>query len=182
MYKSFGPLSIAIAWLALGLLVYQARGDKTKTFSKIAAADRRAYMRMAILQSIIFPMYFIFIVAWFVPTFHLPVLFTVLNGLASLALLVAAWVPDTGGVKAKIHGAAAYLAYGFFIPILVYMATCSMVGSFARIFSGLAVAYMLIGGSYLLFAPKARQHVLPIQALFLISFHASILFSAYLRV
>jgi hypothetical protein len=181
VYKSLGLIAITITWISLGFLVYYWRGDNSMTFSKHAAAHKKAYLTMALVESLVFPLYFIFIYKWFTPTFHLTPIFILLNGLGSAGLLIAGWVPDKGGLSSKIHKATAYPAYFLFIPVMAIMINSSRVGAFARSLGLAALVYMLAAGCYLILVSKSKRHILPIQAAFLASLHISILAAVYIR-
>src|SRR5207244_3356319 len=128
------------------------------SFSKHAAATRKTYVMMGIMQTIILPALFIFAVTWFAPTFHLSGLFIFCIGIVSVGYLVAAWVPDTQGLKHKIHHFCAYSAVLFCTPTVLFIAFSSAVSPFARIFSFLAVIYMYIAAVIFYRGKKLRSY------------------------
>src|ERR1043166_594183 len=96
-YKPLGLIAISVTWLTIGFMVYKWRGNRGMTISKHAAAFKPAYLIMGIVETIVLPMFFVFISKWFTPMFHLPGFFTVCMGVGTAGLLIAAWIPDTKG-------------------------------------------------------------------------------------
>ncbi len=181
-FKPLGALSIAIGWASLLFLVTKWRGDKSMSFSKHAAAHRSAYLTMAVMESIFLPMYLVFIATWFVQTFELPAIFTVLNAISVIGLLIAAWVPDIPGIKGKIHHWVCYPAYTSMPLSALLLATSSNISNFARVYGVFALIVMVVCGAYM--AIKSRldgNKFLLLQGLFLASIHSVILVATYVR-
>ena len=114
-------MSIGLTWAAISLLfvTYGIRIDKT--ISKHAAATKRAYIFMALIQTVILPTYALFIWKWYAVHLGLPSIFITLNIMSAALLLIAAWVPDTHSNKgmATVHGWCAYPAYVLFLPMFI---------------------------------------------------------------
>lgn len=180
-YKSLGIISICLTWIALGFLVYKWRGDKSMSFSKHASSHKKAYITMGLVESLVLPAYFIFVYKWFVPTLHLPPIFTVLNAIGAIGLLIAAWVPDVADLRGKVHEGVAYPAYFCIMLSTIFLVSSTQVSNFSRIISIMAFTYMLIAGCFLVLVSKAKSNYIYIQALFLASFHLSILTATYIR-
>jgi len=181
-FKSLGALSIAIGWASMLFLVFKWRGDKSMSFSRHAAAHKSAFLTMAIMESIFLPMYFVFIATWFVHAFQLPVIFTVLNAISVIGLLVAAWVPDVPGIRGEIHHRVCYPAYASMPIIALFLAFSGSVGHFARVYNVFAFIVMSICGVYI--AHKAKtggSQFLLLQGLFLASIHSAILITVYVH-
>jgi hypothetical protein len=184
MYESLKPLgvlSIALCWLSLLLLLVKWRGDKSMSLSQYAAAHPKSYVTMAILESIFLPMYFVFIATWFSYTFHLPPIFVVLNAITVIGLLIAAWIPHTGGKKAKIHTIAAYPAYVSMMLITLLIAFSDSISTPARVFGFAAFAYMLVSSYLLVKHELGRANFLYLQVAFLVIMDITILLATYVR-
>ena len=180
-FKPLGLITIAITWLALGLLVYKSQGDKRMSFSRHAAANKTAFTTLAIIEPFILSGFFLFIYKWFVPTFRLPALFTVLVGLSSLGLLIAAWIPDVAGWKHKVHEWTAYPAVILFIPISLIMCFVSGLPAFVRGAWIIALVYNTACVTFFLFSKKAKEYHLYLQAPYFVLTHLAILLTAYIR-
>jgi hypothetical protein len=185
MYEAFKPLgllSIAIAWASLFFLVTKWPGSTSMSVSKRAAASRSAYASMAVMESIFLPMYLAFIATWFVHTFELPTVFTVLNAISVIGLLFAAWVPDVGGAKGKIHNWVCYPAYASMPIATLLVITSSNTSNFARFYGVFALAVMLVCGVRIALKSKlGKNKFLLLQGLFLASVHSTILAATYVR-
>jgi hypothetical protein len=187
-HESLKPLvviSVTLIWTALILLVTKWPRDRRLTFSKHAAQYRETYFMMAIVQSIVLPLFFVFAAWWFVPTFHLPVIYTVAAGLSSLGLLMAAWVPDVKGAKGKFHQISAYSAYILIILLSLIQAFSHYIPLTARVFSAIIFPYYVVTTSLMLIHKRSatymRKYYLYIQASYIATFHISLLLATYLK-
>lgn len=163
-------------------LITKWRGDKSMSFSQHAAANKHAFLTMAVMESIFLPMYFIFIATWFSYTFRLPPVFVFLNAVSVIGLLVAAWVPDAPGIRSRIHHGVCYPAYAAMPISALFLVTSNSVSQFARIYSLIAFVIMLVCGAYIASKSKSGgSKFLFLQGLFLASIHSAILVATYIR-
>ena len=107
-------------------------------------------------------------------------IFKILAALCILGEFVAIGIPDTGGVKSKIHNASAY-GVGFLLPIVVLLiASSSNVSVLAKYICW--VAFMgLLTLSYLFFINrKTHNNFLYYQSAYYACFHIAILSAVYI--
>ncbi len=181
IYKAFGPISVIIGWTAIGFLIYKWRGDRSMSISKHAAAHKGSYVLMLVVESIVLPMFFIFVAKWIVPTFDLPNFFTICVGIASLGLLVAAWIPDTRGLKSVVHGLASYTGAVLFIPALTILYVSSNIFGFAKYFTLAVLVYEIVAMVVFTVIEEARNYHLWVQAGYILLFDLVLLTVAYIR-
>jgi hypothetical protein len=180
IFKLFGPVSVFITWVTVAFLVYNWRGDKSMSISKHAAAHRSAYLMMLVIESIVLPMFFLFTAKWVVPALSLPVVFTVLVGLASAGLLLGAWIPDVTGWKGKVHGIAAYGAALLFIPASVILYLSPNLSLFAKAFALFVLTYEVVVIMLFSTYKKSRNYHLYLQSGYILFFDLSLIASAYI--
>ncbi len=180
-FKPLGVITITLTWLSLGFLVYKWRGHKSMSFSRHAAANKTAFTMMAIIEPFLLGGFFLFVDKWFVPTFNLPALFSVLVGLSALGLLVAAWIPDVPGLKHKIHEWAAYPAAATFVPLSLIMCLASGLPTLVRTMWIVAFTYDTAVVLFFLISKKAKEYHLYLQAPYFVLSHAAILMTVYIR-
>lgn len=180
-YKSLGIITLALGWLTLGFAFYKWPVEVKKSISKHASAYRSTYLIMAVMQTLIYPLFLVFVFGWLMPTFHLPSVFGLFITLTFLGLLVAAWIPDTFGIKSKVHRICAYGAAALMIPIVLIIFLSSNVSMVARIISLFAACYMFIVTYLFAFVKNARNNHLYFQAIYFALFDLSILATVYIR-
>lgn len=179
-FKPLGALSIVLGWASMLFLIYKWRGDKSMSFSGHAASHPTAYFMMAIMESAFLPMYLLFIATWFVHSFELGPLFTLLNAISVVGLLIAAWVPYRPGRQARIHHQAAHAAYSCMIFAMICLTLSPTVPTVARLMSFIALLDGLYSAYLLYIKPNGRDHLLYIQGIFMACVHLSILTATYI--
>lgn len=172
---------MTITWAAVAFLVYQWRGDKSMSISKHAAAHKSAYLMMLIVESLVLPMFFLFIAFWLVPTFDLHILLSFLVGLASTGLLIAAWIPDITGWKGKVHGLSAYGAAMLFVPASTVLFLSPNISVFARNMALFVLMYEVVAVTCFTVFEKVKSYHLYAQGAYILLFDLSILAAAYIR-
>ena len=177
-YKFFGLLSILIMWVGLLFLLYRWRGDRTMSFSVHAARTKSGRIYYFLLFAAALPLFYVFIIKWFVPALHLPASFTYLATVGVLGQVVAMMVPALPGRKGRIHNTGAYLMGFMMIPlsILICFADASL---FVRLIALLAVFYMLTVTVLFVAVKRSYSHYLYFQATYIALFHVVILLGTY---
>jgi hypothetical protein len=179
VYKPLGLLSITITWLTLAFLLVKWSPQKGKSISQHAAASKQAYFMMGIVETIVLPLFYLFIVKWFVPHFQLPRLFTVTVSLSALGFFIAAWIPDTQGWLSIVHRLWAYGSATLFIPATTILCLSSNISDTAKITSFIVLAYEIISLSLFFTTEKAKQFHLYLQGGYILLFHVLILTTVY---
>lgn len=178
-YKSLGLLSILITWVALAILLYKFRGHRSLSISKHAAAYKRAYLLMAITETIALPMFYIFISKWFVPSFQLPTLFTICVGLSVIGFLLAAWIPDTKGLSSIVHGIGGYGAAMLFVPATTVLYLSPVLSSPTKLFTLIVLAYQIVSVTLFNSIEKTKEYHLYLQTGYILLFQVLIIFATY---
>lgn len=151
------------------------------SFSKHAAAHPAAYFMMAAVETLVLPMFVVFVAWWFRPAYDLSNLFTVLIGLGALGFLIGAWIPDNDGRNGIVHKLSAYGAALLFMPAAALISTSPQIADIPRFISYGALTYMIFSLSLCLTVPKARRHYLYLQGGYILSFHILIVTATYIR-
>lgn len=178
-FKSLGAISIGLTWAGLIFLLYKWKGNRSLSFSLHAAQTRAGQIYYFFLFVITLPLFYLFVIRWYVPALHLPTLFTVIATIGILGQVIAVLVPAVGGRKEQIHNFGAYLMAFTLIPSswLVFRAHIP-VG--LKILTLAAITYMVVATFLFLFVARARAFYLYFQAAYVLAFHAVILTTTYL--
>ena len=180
MYKLFGILGFALGWTAISLLLFLWDTDKSKSISHNAASNKKAYIMMAVLETIGLPLFIIFVIKWMTPTLGLIPLFSILSVAIAVGLIVASWIPVTGP-KGKIHDFCAYGAGLLFIPTTLILALSSGVSTPARIINIVACLGLSAVTALFLMGKTNQNHHLYYQTASILMFDIAILSAAYIR-
>jgi hypothetical protein len=180
-YKPLGLVSVVVFWSAIILLLRGWKVNRGMSISRHVSASKLTYVLAAIVESILVPLFILFFVKWFAPTFHLPVLFSILVTFSMLGFLVAAWVPDTKGSKSFVHGFSAYLAGILLIPATAFVCASEYISPTARAVSYTTLFYEIVSLSLFFSTRKAQSYHLYLQSIYLILFDIAILITAYVR-
>lgn len=180
-YKSLGLISIAIMWLGLFFLVYKWRGEPHMSFSLHAAANRKAYLFYLGLFVITLPLFFVFVVKWFVPTLNLPRTFIYLVIAAMVFQFVAALVPEVEGKRARIHRFSAGIVTFLLIPMTFMLVNAKHIPLSIRALAMAAALFMVIVWGLYVWIESFNKHFLYFQAAYVAVFHLTILACTYLR-
>jgi hypothetical protein len=180
IYRALGPISIAITWLGLAFLVYKWPGEVPLSFGLRAAAHRKSYLLYLGIFVVTLPLFFVFIVKWFVPVLHLPHKYIYIALAAVLLQLVVAIVPEVKGKKARIHRASAGIMTFLLIPLTLFIATATNLSTSIRFMAFLdSLLLLFIWGLFILIEPF-HKHFLYLQTAYVAIFHVTILAATYL--
>jgi len=177
-FKLFGLLSIVIVWAGLFFLLYKWRGNKSMSFSLHAAQTRGGQIYYFLLFLITLPLFYVFILKWYIPTFDLPNAFTYLVTAGVLGQLLAVIVPAVNGQKEQIHNFGAYLMAFTMIPLSVFIAFAD-IPALVRILAVAGIIYMIGSGFLYIYSKRARSNYLYFQAMYIALFHVIIISSTY---
>lgn len=178
-YKFFGLFSITLVWAGLLFLLYRWPGNKSMTFSLHAAQTKGGQIYYFLLFLIMLPLFYLFILHWYVPALNLPNIFTYLVTVGVLGQLIAVIVPAVGGRKEQIHNFGANLMAFTFIPLSMFVAVAD-IPIIVRIITVAGIIYM-VGASFLfLYVRRLRSSYLYFQAAYIAFFHAIIISSTYI--
>lgn len=138
-------LTAAVGVLVVGLvfLIWRWPQDHSKTFSQHAAAQKASSIYYFLLFSIVLPILAVFFYGYFIPAYHLGIVFSVAIGLAIVGQFIAVAVPEVGGRKSQVHRTAAgWSAFGLFAAVISVMVELPL-PLYGYIFGGATIAVML---------------------------------------
>ena len=181
MYKSLGLISIVVAWVGLSILIFSLKKGPSLTISRHAVTNKKTYLAMAIFETITLSAYYLFVIKWFAPHFQLGPVYTTMMGLSVLGLLIAAWVPDTEGLKHNVHEFCGYGAFLLFIPALTLLLDSSHIAGIAKVFIVPTIAYMVTSILLFFLSAEVRRYHLYFQVAYLASVHVVILLATYVH-
>lgn len=180
-YRSLGLISIVQLWVCLFYMIRRWPQDRSTSYSSHAAATRQGIIYYFVVFSLHMFLFYLFMVNWFVPTFHLPVMFTALLMVAILGQLAALIVPATDGRKGTIHDITAYTMHTLLMPLCLFIVFSGNFSVVARVGATIATAYMLTVWFLFTFVPGAKKHFLIFQTAYGLSFHLAIVLAIYAR-
>ncbi len=179
--NNLGVLSILVCWAGLFFLIWKWKGNSSMTFSQHAARQKPSIIYYAILWLLVLPPFYWFLMFPFAEKTELGLPFRVLVSVCSIAMLMAALIPETNGWKHKIHRISAYLMAYTMCPIVLLIATEANISTTATILTWVIGLTMLFGVTKSII--EKRQHsdiTLIYQATYSALFHIAILLAYYL--
>lgn len=180
IYKHVGLVLIILTWMGLIFLIKKWPGNKSMTLSQHAAPNKNSRLFYLLLFLITLPPFYLFITNWLVPNLSLPVIYTYVAGLAIVSQIIAAVVPDNGGLKTKIHNLGAYGMATLLIP-LTGLILISSAGIVTKSLAAIATVYLVVVWLlHFFWLEKIQPHYLYFQSIYIAAFHAVILAATYI--
>ncbi len=180
-YKNFGLLALTTFWFTTVVMIALLRGDKTKSISSHAASAKKAALIFGIVATFSAILLILFFVKWFTPTFHLGLVFNIFVIGMLILFGIAGVVPDTKGIKHKVHVWSAVMASVLLLPGMVIIILSTEISQVAQIFTSLALLAILAIGYQLLRTNRKNDRLLVYEALYFLCFDLSILVATYVR-
>lgn len=118
---NFGLIAAVITIIGLVFLVYKWPKGKEYTFSQHAAAHKSATIYYSALFAVMLPVLLLFFVEWFIPTFTLPLWFTIFIILSAVTQFACTLVPENGRLKSKYHRFLAFSSAILLLPAMLIM-------------------------------------------------------------
>ncbi len=156
-------------------------GDRSMSYSAHAAATRQGIVYYFAIFSIHLFLFYLFMTNWFVPTFHLPKLFSALLIVAVIGQLAALIIPTTGGRKTTIHDVTAYIMHILLMPLCLFIVFSQDFTLAIRMIALIVAAYMVLVWILFAFVKESKKHQLSLQTLYGTSFHLTIILATYIR-
>jgi hypothetical protein len=178
--KLIGLISIFWFWLATISLLVKWPRDPRKSISQHSASLKSSYVFYTPAQVIAGVLLLIFMTRWFIPTFNLSGLYTLVISFTIGTQLVAAFLPDT--IKGAVSFVHQIFAYGMALGMLVYTLLVILsphLSNISRIFATISVLYMIFGLLGLIFTKWSKLHYLVLQFIYISLFLATILVATY---
>ena len=180
-FHHIGLVSCGIILLSLGLMLRTWGSDQMISLSGHAARQRYSYSLFATALTTGGGLFYVFALRWLVPTLHLSAAFSVVLALATGCELLAAFVPDSGGMRSLIHRWGAWtMAVLMLVLVGLLFAAPRVVGG-AKLAAGVLGTCMLLDFYLFLFVKRSRRYFLIFQSSYIVSFYVAILSVTYLR-
>lgn len=143
-FKHLGALAVAVLFGGLTLLVTKWPQTPQMTFSQHAAVYRHTILYYCALFTVALPLALLFFIGWFVPTFDLPVLFSVFIIMSCITQYICTLIPETGGRKSQIHQTMAGISAVSLVPPLFLILNSNHVGGIAKVVTVICLSIMMI--------------------------------------
>ncbi len=179
-YKIFGPLSVVAIWAAMLFIIKKWPGHRGMTVSSHAAAYKEAYLLLAVVCSISYPFFALFMFGWFIPALRLPLVFSWLTGLILILDCIIAWVPQHPGWKGVVHKLGAYAMASTFLPFAIMLALAPAVSSTARAVIWACTLLMALFWVIFIVSKKSKEYYLYFQLTYFFLFDLTFLSAAFL--
>ena len=180
-FKDFGLYSIAIFVAVTAYISHKWHADNALTLSKHIALDKRPYLLFAITSVVGQSFFWLFVVFWFVPHYHLSMVLAAIITIGSIGQLTAAWVPDTGkGLSSIIHYIAAFTMALTMYIFTLWMSVSPAISGFPKIFSMISFLVMTLFWCMFFISKKSREKIFIYQYIYLLLFWATVLVTAYI--
>lgn len=174
-YKYVGIIASFTAWLAIAVVLYGWPVVKSKSISKHVSASRQSWLLFAPIETIALILLYLFMISWLIPILELSNVFLVLVTIALLLELITTWVPDTSGIKHKIHHYTAYTA-ALLVPVVtLFIAASALTPTIAKVIAYICTLIALGIVGLFLFAKNTREKHLIYQSIYFACFHISML-------
>lgn len=180
-YKNYGALALALFWATTTVMILLLKGEKSKSISAHVASVRNSALIFGVVSTLSTVLWILFFVKWFTPTYHLGTSFNILVLAALLLYCLAGAVPDVKGIRHKIHVNASVVASVLLLPTMLLLCMNTHVGTFARVFTTLALFTMSLVGYVLMKNNRTHDKLLIFEALYFLCFDVSILVVTYIR-
>jgi hypothetical protein len=180
-YKNMGALALTIFWLTVLVMIRLRKGERAKSISQHVASTKKVaalFGGVALVSTILLILFF---VKWFTPTFQLGIPFNLVVVGMLILFGVAGLVPDTKGMRHKIHINAAIVASLLLLPAMIMIIANDHVSQVARMFTVLASFTMLYVGYKFAASRHTEQQLLVYEAVYFLCFDISVLVATYVR-
>jgi len=136
-------VAVLLLFAGLAFLAMRWPQDFSKTFSHHAAAQKASSIYFFLLFSVVIPLLVLFFYGYFIPAYHLGLIFSVAIGIAIAGQFVAAVVPEADGRKSQVHRTVTgWSAFGLFVAVITVMVELPL-PLYGYIFGGVTIAVML---------------------------------------
>jgi hypothetical protein len=126
------------------------------------------------------PVLLLFFIQWFIPTFKLPVLFTIFIVLSAVAQFTCTLVPESGGLKSKYHRFLAACSAVLLLPAMLILAFSSNITSAMMVLTITMLCIMVGIIVFLAIVKGTHKYLLLLQAGYFTCFFVAILGITYI--
>lgn len=181
LYHHFALLSLLIAAAGLSVILKKWGHHRALSLSTHAVLQRPSYWLFAASLIAGGVLFYVFTVAWLMPSYNLGAWFGVLTALAVGCELATALIPDNGGHRSTIHGIVAWTMAVLMMFIAIALIFVPGVSIVAKFFESILLSYLVLDWFLFLFIKSSRKLFLIFQSTYVLCFYLSILAVTYIR-
>lgn len=176
-----------IIWIGLvlltvglcGVVKFWPEGGSSKTFSQHVSHYKSGVLYYILLFTVTLPLFGVFFLGWFAPTYNLSILFSISIIIALVTQYLCTFIPEVGNRRKVIHRGLAFIsALGLLLAVLAALFS----GSFSvieRVVLGVGLIVMALLLGIMAYTRANNARILYIQAGYFVVFFTSILLVAY---
>lgn len=172
---------ISVIALTISLIYAQIKWgpDYNKTFSRLVAQKRSSIIYYFIVFFLFLITFSVFMVTSFIPQFNLMGLFTWIYFLGIVSQLICVTIPETGGIKTKIHLVAAGIMSASAIAQVVLLIILGQLSSLSLFICILGLSVMASIWVVVIFRRNLMKYELGLQSLYFASYLGALMFVSY---
>jgi hypothetical protein len=180
-YKEFLIFTIIILCVGLTFLAVRWPQGINATFSQHAAAQKKTMRYYFALFFVALPLLSLFFIFWFVPTFKLPIWFTVCALASELFQHSVTCIPETGGWRTRWHVLLTNCSAALLVPLLLFILWSPHISDASKkvVIVCLAVMAAIIVYFYIMRRANKLRYLLLLQIGYYGAFFVSILTATY---
>lgn len=179
MYKHFILFALVILVPGLAFIPWRWPHDIGKTFSQHVADKMSSRIYYVALFSVSLPLVYLFFANYLVPALALPTSILIVVATSCLAQIGCTLVPETGGIKSKIHVTLAGISALLLPVILLIIMRGGVISVLDRMAVGIGTLLMILIAASLMFRNKIRLPALWLQIGYFALFFAALITAAY---
>lgn len=176
-------ISVLCFWTSLAILLTKWPRSRNKSISQHSAAQKESFIFFTAAQSIIGFILYLFVIRWFIPTFHMSLLFTIVYTTVAWLQIISAFIPDTmtGKVSLWHRRLANSFAVGMIVVTMLLCFTPTIHG-WPKTFLYLTAVCMLFYAAFGSSAnrdPSKGPNYLAAQTLYIVIFQLAFLAATF---
>jgi hypothetical protein len=175
IYKYFILYALLILVVGLVTLALKWPQGIHKTFSQHAAAQKVTIVYYIALFLLALPILYTFFYKYFVPHYQLSQVILYLVAASSLTQIACTFVPETGGVRTRVHRLFAGVSGLLLLAVTGCLLAAPTISSFDKAILGTSLAVMLFTLSLMIVWKRSSSPQLLLQSVYYGAFFAAIL-------
>lgn len=172
MYRYLVFWAVGLLLAVYGAILYRIPRDRGRSISQHIAERKGTFLVTAVAFTVYGVLMYLFFSKWLQPTLQLPMAFTWVVYLSTLANFVTAWVPDTANVlQRRVHRLAAYGGMAILSGVIVGMiALFAKTGVYLQLWALIVALFMMCCAGLYFFVRSVRKHYLFYQSAYILGF------------
>ncbi len=179
MYKHFILVALALLIPGLAFIPWRWPHGIDKTFSQHVADKVSSIVYYAALFVVTLPLVYLFLANYLVSALALPTSILTFVAISCLAQIGCTFVPETGGMKTKVHVTLAGISALLLPVILLIIMREGVISAADKVVTAACVFVMTLILASLALRTKVRLPALVLQAVYFALFFAALLVVSY---